>query len=234
MESVYKNWNDYVDRCEAEALLENIWSGRYIQKDLILEIDQQRQLLEEGVGAFFSSAYTAIKSKIEDVATWADNKLQSFINAGLEKIQDFLSFLRSQGIFKKYEARSMQEIVRVFQRPEYLQAAASMIMILSQKLAELGAKALLDMMTGGASKAAEAANWIKDNIEKVKLFVKAIKEFLDPDGLIELLFSAFKSNKTLNKYAELLINLRDDLKDPHKAFKAGLAAYNQSATNKEK
>jgi hypothetical protein len=234
MESVYKNWNDYVDRCEAEALLENIWSGRYIQKDLILEIDQQRQLLEEGVGAFFSSAYTAIKSKIEDVATWADNKLQSFINAGLKKLQDFLDFLRYQGIFKKYEARSMQDIVRVFQRPEYLQAAASMIMILSQKLAELGAKALLDMMTGGAGRAAEAANWIKDNIEKVKLFVKAIKEFLDPDGLIELLFSAFKSNETLNKYAELLINLRDDLKDPHKEFKAGFAAHNQSITNKEK
>ena len=52
MESVYKNWNDYVDRCEAESLLESIWSGRYIQKDLILEVDQQRQLLEEGVGAF--------------------------------------------------------------------------------------------------------------------------------------------------------------------------------------
>ena len=83
--------------------------------------------------AIISDDLNTIKSKIEDVATWADNKLQSFINAGLEKIQDFLSFLRSQGIFKKYEARSMQEIVRVFQRPEYLQAAASMIMILSQK-----------------------------------------------------------------------------------------------------
>tara|TARA_R100000152_G_C6696964_1_gene127290 strand:+ start:47 stop:721 length:675 start_codon:yes stop_codon:yes gene_type:complete len=221
MESVYKNWNDYVDRCEAEALLEDIWSGRYIQKDLILEIDQQRQLLEEGVGAFFSGAYNAVKSKIEDLTTWADNKLQSFIDAGLTKLVDFLSFLRSKGIFKKYEARGMQEVIKVFKRPQYLQAAASMIMILSQKLAELGAKALLDMMTAGAGAAAKAANWIKDNIEKVKLFVEAIKNFFDPDGLIQLLSQAFESNETLNKYSTLLIKLKDDLKDPHRAFKSG-------------
>jgi hypothetical protein len=214
VESVYKNWNDYVDRCEAESLLEDIWSGRYIQKDLILEIDQQRQLLEEGVGAFFSGAYTAIKSKIEDLTTWADNKLQDFISAGVEKLQDFLYFLNSKGVLRKKDTWGLAERVGVFKRPEFLQAAASMIMVLSQKLAELGAKALLDMMTAGAGAAAQAANWIKDNIEKVKLFVEAIKNFFDPDGLIELLSQAFKSNETLNKYSELLINLKAALKNP--------------------
>ena len=225
MESVYKNWNDYVDRCEAESLLESIWSGRYIQKDLILEVDQQRQLLEEGGGAFFSGAYDAVKSKIEDLASWADGKLRSFINAGLEKLNDFLEFLKSQGFLKRYETRKLIDNVNVFQRPEYLQAAASMIMILSQKLAELGAKALLDMMTAGAGAAAKAANWIKDNIEKVKLFVEAIKSFFDPDGIIELLLQASKSNETLNKYRNLLINLKSDLKDPMKAFKTGIQAH---------
>ena len=214
MESVYKNWNDYVDRCEAEALLEDIWSGRYVQKDLILEIDQQRQLLEEGVGAFFSGAYTAIKSKIEDVATWADNKLQSFIDAGLQKLKDFIFFLYDKGVLSKKGSWTYVNRVGVFQRPEYLQAAASMIMILSQKLAELGAKALLDMMTAGAGASAKAANWIKDNFEKVKLFVEVIKNFFDPDGLIEFLSKAFKANETLNKYSELLINLKAALNSP--------------------
>jgi hypothetical protein len=195
--SIYnQKWIHYKDQCEAEALLEDIWSGRYVQADLILEADYQKQLLEEGVISFFSNAYNAVKGKIEDLATWADNKLQSFIDAGLTKLQEFLQFLRGRGVLKKYEARGMSSVVGVFKRPEYLQAGAAMIMILSQKLAELGAKALMDMMTGGSAALARSATWVQQNIEKVKLFIEAIKNFFDPEGIIDLIANAWERSQT--------------------------------------
>ena len=229
--SIYnQKWIHYKDQCEAEALLEDIWSGRYVQADLILEADYQKQLLEEGVISFFSNAYNAVKGKIEDLATWADNKLQSFIDAGLTKLQEFLQFLRGRGVLKKYEARGMSSVVGVFKRPEYLQAGAAMIMILIQKLAELGAKALMDMMTGGSTALARSATWVQQNIEKVKLFIEAIKNFFDPEGIIDLIANAWEGSQTFKQYADILIKLKADLKNPMRDFESAFSAMNIDTT----
>lgn len=223
-----QKWIQYKEKCEAEALVEDIWSGKYVQPNLILEAEYQKMLLNEGVGSFFSSAFAAVKSKIEDAAEWADNKMQSFIKASLEKLQDLLQFLRNHGFLKKYQTRRMQDVVGVFKRPEYLKLGSSMILILTQKLAELGAKALLDFMSGGTGTAAKAAIWIQENVEKIKLMLEAIQNFLDPKGLISVLWDFLNGSKFWQENEQTIKNLKDDLEDPHRAFKNAFAALSSS------
>ena len=119
----------------------------------------------------------------------------------------------------------MQDVVSVFKRPEYLKLGSSMLIVLSQKLAELGAKALLDFMAGGAGTAAKAANWIQENVEKIKLILEAVKSFLDPKGLISVLWDFLKVSKFWQENQDTINNLKNDLEDPHRAFKAGFANW---------
>ena len=86
-----------------------------------------------------------------------------------------------------------------------------------QKLAELGAQAVLDAMTSGAATAVKIAEFVQKNVQKIKMFVEAVKAALDPNGIVEMLgqIAFFK------EAADLLLNLKKDLQ------KAGKIEFNE-------
>tara|TARA_Y100000593_G_C4218286_1_gene290441 strand:- start:45 stop:737 length:693 start_codon:yes stop_codon:yes gene_type:complete len=226
MQSLMEGWREYVsDQEEASLLVEQIWSGSLVNEIVLLE--HQQTMLEEGIGTFFSSAFGAVKGKIEDFADWKDQKLMAFINNSIKKIQDFFNSMREIArktanktllkLFPKYGTRKITDAFEVFRRPEYLKAGAAILSVVLQKLAELGAQAVLDAMTSGAATAVKIAEFVQKNVQKIKMFVEAVKAALNPNGIVGILGQITFFKET----ADLLLNLKKDLENPHREFVQG-------------
>ena len=230
MQDLMEGWREYVsDQEEASLLVEQIWSGSLVNEIVLLE--HQQAMLEEGIGSFFSGAFNSVKGKIDDLADWKDQKLMTFIDNSIKKIQDFFNSMREIArktknnillkLFPKIATRNITDKLGVFRRPEYLKPGAAILSVVLQKLAELGAQAVLDAMTGGSATAAKIAIFIKENVEKIKMFVEAVKAALDPNGIVEMLGQKIAFFK---EAAALLLNLKKDLQNPHREFQQGFAA----------
>ena len=220
MKLLIENWREYASHQEeASLLVEQIWSGSLVNEIVLLE--HQQAMLEEGIGTFFSSAFNTVKGKIDDFVEWKDQKLMAFIDGAIKKIQEFFSGMRKIAretankilvkLFSKEGTRAITSAFGVFRRPQYLKAGAAVLSMVLQKLAELGAQAVLDTMSGGAATTAKIGAFVQENIEKIKLFVETIKSAIDPNGIVEMLgnITAFK------EAADLFLNLKKDLQNPY-------------------
>ena len=216
MKLLLENWREYSSHQEeASLLVEQIWAGSLV-RDIVL-LEHQQAMLEEGMGSFFSGAFNTVKGKIDDFAEWKDQKLMAFINGAIKKIQDFfvkmgeLALKTKDKILQKlFPLQTIREMIfglQVFQAPKYLKAGAAILSVLLQKLAELGAKAVLDALTGGSATAMQISEYVSKNVEKIKMFVMSVKAALDPYGIIEVL----KNIKAFKEAAELLTDLKADL-----------------------
>ena len=204
----WRNYNaDQEEAKEAQQLVEEFWRGDYCSGELILE--NEIKLLEEGVSQFFRDAYTSVKSKIDQFKNWSEQKLMSFVESGLEKLNSFLTKMREIAketknqvllkLFPKYGTREKQDIVKVLMMPKYLRIGAAIITTFLQKAAKFGISALLDTLTAGTGTAAKISTFIKDNIEKIKLFVDGVMNALDPNGILDMIeqFDIMKDAKEL-------------------------------------
>ena len=228
MKLLLENWREYLnEEQQALDLVEEIWSGTYVTKTLLVE--EQIKLLEEGVGSFFSSSFNSVKKQIQNLNNWKDNQLMAFVDSSLKKLQDFFSSMRSvavktknkilQKLFPKYRSRQIVQAFGVLRSPKYLKAGAAILAIVLQKLVELGAKAILDAMSGGAATAAKIATFVQQNLEKIKLLIQAVSSALDPAGILTILKDVAESQGWL----QTLIDLKSDLKNPLRGFERGLS-----------
>jgi hypothetical protein len=231
MKLLLENWREYIgEQKTGTDLVEEIWAGNYVTKVLILE-DQQR-LFNESIGEFFNSAYDSVKNQIQNFNNWKDNQLMSFIDASLKKLQSFFSNMHAIAVetkketknnillklFPKYRSRQIVEAFAVLRKPVYLKAGAAILAIVLQKLVELGAKTIIDTLSGGVATAAKIANFIQQNLEKIKLLIQTVISALDPDGIV----STLKDIAVAQGWIQTLIDLKRDLKDPFKSFKQGI------------
>lgn len=203
MKLIIESWRDYSAQQEAENLVEEIWRGTATSKILILENDIK--LLEEGrIADFFRSAHTSVKSKIDSFKNFTEQKLMSFVKAGLEKINSFFSFMKQLAkktknavllkLFPKYGTRAKQDVLKVLMMPKYLKIGASIVATLLAKAAEYGIQALIDVVSAGGGSAAKTINFVKENFEKIKAFAESIIAAIDPNGIVDLVekFNMFK------------------------------------------
>ena len=102
-------------------------------------------------------------------------------------------------LFPKYGTRAKQDIVKVLMMPKYLRIGAAIITTFLQKAAKLGISTILDTLVAGGSTAAKISTFIKDNIEKIKLFVDGVMNALDPNGILDMIeqFDIMKDAKEL-------------------------------------
>ena len=249
MKILLENWRQYLkeeEEQQAVNLVEEIWAGNYVTEILIIE-DQQR-LLNEGIGSFFKNSFDAVKTQIQNLNNWKDNQLMAFIDSSLKKLQDFFSSMRSiavklnkekttakaeaerlllakvtdilQKLFPKYRTRQIVQAFGVLRKPKYLKAGAAILAIVGTKLAELGLKAILDAMAGGAATVVKIADFVQKNVEKIKLLIQTVFAALDPNGLLLML----KDLAEAQGWLQILVDLQKDLKDPFKGFQRELAA----------
>lgn len=217
MKLIMESWRDYSVQQEAEKLVEEIWRGTATSKTLILENDIK--LLEEGrIADFFRDAHASVKSKIDSFKNFTQEKLMSFIKAGLVKISSFFSFMKVLAkktknpillkLFPKYGTRAIQNVLKVLMMPKYLKIGASIIATLLAKAAEYGIQALIDTVSAGGGTAAKTIDFVKDNFEKVKAFGEALIAAIDPNGIMDLIqkFNMIKGT------AEEVNNLVDQFK----------------------
>ena len=228
MERLFENWRLYerVLREEQQAidLVEEIWRGDYTASLLMLE--GQQELLDESVRQFFQDAFNSVRGKINQFSTFKENQLIKFVDAGIAKIQDFFTKMREIArttrneillkLFPKRGTRSITDKFGVFRRPEYLAAGAAVMATILAKLAELGAQAVLNAVSGGLGAAAQVAQFVQTNIERLKLIVETIKNALDPMGIMDLLGTV----ESFKDKVEFLQKLKNDLQDPYKEFRA--------------
>jgi len=224
-----ENWRDYLnEQRSAENLVEEIWAGNYVTEMLIIE--EQQRLLDESIGSFFSNSFNSVKKQIQSFNNWKDNQLMSFVDASLKKLQSFFSSMRTIAVktknnillklFPKYRSRQIVQAFGVLRSPKYLKAGAAILAIVLQKLVELGAKAILDTMSGGVASAAKIAAFVQQNLEKIKLLIQTVVTALDPSGILSMLKDVAESQGWL----QTLIDLRSDLKNPFKGFEKGIAS----------
>jgi len=209
MKLLLENWRQYEETCEVENLVEQIWRGDFVTEPLLLE--NEINLLEEGVAAFFQDAYSSVKSKVDQFQQWGQSKLESFIQAALEKLNSFLSITRQFAkthnikfllkLLPKYATRAKQHVLKVLMMPKYLKIGAGILAVILQKAAKIGINALLDVISGGSASGAKIINFIKENIEKIKLFMEGLVAALDPAGVLDML-----ENLQMFKDAKELIN----------------------------
>ena len=229
MKLLLENWREYLnEQRSAENLVEEIWAGNYVTEILIIE--EQQRLLDEGVGSFFSNSFNSVKKQIQSFNNWKDNQLMSFVDASLKKLQSFFSSMRTIAVktknnillklFPKYRSRQIVQAFGVLRNPKYLKAGAAILAIVLQKLVELGAKAILDTMSGGVASAAKIAAFVQQNLEKIKLLIQTVVTALDPSGILSMLKDVAESQGWL----QTLIDLRSDLKNPFKGFEKGIAS----------
>ena len=229
MKLLLENWREYLnEQRSAENLVEEIWAGNYVTEILIIE--EQQRLLDESIGSFFSNSFNSVKKQIQSFNNWKDNQLMSFVDASLKKLQSFFSSMRTIAVktknnillklFPKYRSRQIVQAFGVLRSPKYLKAGAAILAIVLQKLVELGAKAILDTMSGGVASAAKIAAFVQQNLEKIKLLIQTVVTALDPSGILSMLKDVAESQGWL----QTLIDLRSDLKNPFKGFEKGIAS----------
>lgn len=229
MKLLLENWRDYLnEQRSAENLVEEIWAGNYVTEILIIE--EQQRLLDESIGSFFSNSFNSVKKQIQSFNNWKDNQLMSFVDASLKKLQSFFSSMRTIAVktknnillklFPKYRSRQIVQAFGVLRSPKYLKAGAAILAIVLQKLVELGAKAILDTMSGGVASAAKIAAFVQQNLEKIKLLIQTVVTALDPSGILSML----KDVAEAQGWLQTLIDLRSDLKNPFKGFEKGIAS----------
>lgn len=203
MKLIMESWRDYSVQQEAEKLVEEIWRGTATSKTLILENDIK--LLEEGrIADFFRDAHASVKSKIDRFKNFTEEKLMSFVKAGLEKISSFFSFMKQLAkktknamllrLFPKYGTREKQDVLKVLMMPKYLKIGASVVATLLAKAAEYGIQALIDVVSAGSGSAAKTINFVKENFEKIKAFAESVIAAIAPAGIVDLVekFNMFK------------------------------------------
>jgi len=132
-------------------------------------------------------------------------------------------------LFPKNGIRKITDSLGVFRRPEYLKAGAAILSIVLQKLAELGAKTVLDALTGGSATAARVAEIVSKNVERIKMFLETVQSSLDPKGVIDMLSQV----QEFKEAAEMLLQLKSDLQNPNKEFQQGFSALEESRSMKK-
>ena len=208
MKLIMESWRHYTaEQQEAIQLVEDIWNSGDSSRDLILE--NEIKLLEEGIVEFFRDAYASVKTKIDQFKTFSEQKLMSFVEAGLKKIDSFMTMMRKVAkdtkndillaLFPKYGTRKKQDVLKVLMMPKYLKIGASIVAIILQKAAKLGMSKILDVITAGGSAAARVTVFLRDNVENIKLFIKSIIDALDPVGMMDIIekFQIAKDAKEL-------------------------------------
>jgi len=229
MKLLLENWREYLTEQEvALNLVDEIWSGTYVTEILIIE--DQKTLLQEGIGSFFSNSFNSVKNQIQSFNNWKDNQLMAFVNSSLKKLQSFFASMRSMAVktknnvllklFPKNRSRQIVQSFGVLRKPKYLKAGAAILAIVLQKLVELGAKTILDTISGGVATAAKIASFVQQNLEKIKLLIQTVMVALDPNGILTML----KGVAEAQGWLEILIDLQGDLKNPLKGFEQGIAA----------
>jgi len=219
MKLLMENWRGYKEEQEAHELVEQVWSGVFVNETLLLE--EQTKLLEAGVLQFFGDTFNFAKQKFEDFETFSREKLMKIINAGYGKILKFLNvgremFLGAKGdirkllgsLFPKPMVRKLQAIIQVLQIPKYLRIGASLIMMLLQKLAKMGITAIIDTLSGGSIRGAQLVKFLKEHYDKLELLMNTLENFLDPTGLADLV----KNIGFLKDAKELLDDFASDLR----------------------
>ena len=220
-----ENWRQYEETCEVENLVEQIWRGDFVTEPLLLE--NEINLLEESVAAFFQDAYSSVKSKVDQFQQWGQSKLESYIQTALEKLDSFLSITRQFAkthniklllkLLPKYATRAKQYVLKVLMMPKYLKIGAGILAVILQKAAKIGINALLDVISGGSASGAKIINFIEENIEKIKLFMEGLVAALDPAGVLDMLenLQMFKDAKELiNDFKQDLAGMRSPIAMP--------------------
>ena len=153
--------------------------------------DRQKYILEcknnldEGVLQSFSDVVSYGKQKYNDFKNTVDQKLEGFIDKGLDLLMNFFEKMRElarkatgeigkmlRKLFTKIRGtRDLINIVSVFKKPKYLKIGASIISMILKKAAKLGINAILDAVSGGSTAAARVITSIQDKIEQIKLFI---------------------------------------------------------------
>jgi hypothetical protein len=212
------------DYAAGQLLAEEIWNGKFLDSGF----DRQKYILEckdnldEGVLQTFSDVVSYGKQKYNDFKNVADQKLQGFIDKGLDLIIKFFenmreTALKAQGevgrtlkkLFPKYKTRDLVDIVSVFKQPKYLKIGASIISMILKKAAKLGINAILDAVSGGSTAAARVITSIQDKIEQIKLFIESIKNALDPKGILDQLETIAGIRRGMEFYKELQSDLKN-------------------------
>ena len=228
MQLIMEEWRFYESALHEEQqaidLVEEIWRGDYNARLLILE--GQQELLDEGVKQFFQQAFNSVKGKIDQFSDWKEGQLIKFVDSGIAKIQDFFNKMREFAtttkneillkLFPKRGTWGITDRFGVLRRPEYLAAGASVVATILAKLAELGAQAVLSAITGGSATAAQVAQFVQTNIERLKLIIETVKNALDPMGIMDLLGTV----QSFKDKVEFLQKLKDDIQNPHREFQA--------------
>tara|TARA_R100000664_G_C2623758_1_gene56563 strand:- start:66 stop:491 length:426 start_codon:yes stop_codon:yes gene_type:complete len=119
-------------------------------------------------------------------------------------------------LFPKRGTHRIADQFGVLRRPEYLAAGGAVMATILAKLAELGARQVLNAISGGVGAAAQVAQFVQTNIERLKLIVETIKNALDPMGIMDLLGTV----ESFKDKVEFLQKLKNDLQDPYKEFRA--------------
>jgi hypothetical protein len=212
------------DYAAGQLLAEEIWNGKFLDSGF----DRQKYILEckdnldEGVLQTFSDVVSYGKQKYNDFKNVADQKLQGFIDKGLDLIIKFFenmreTALKAQGevgrtlkkLFPKYKTRDLVDIVSVFKQAKYLKIGASIISMILKKAAKLGINAILDAVSGGSTAAARVITSIQDKIEQIKLFIESIKNALDPKGILDQLETIAGIRRGMEFYKELQSDLKN-------------------------
>lgn len=231
MTELFENWRDYQETQEANQFVQDIWEGKFLESSpIIYEANGNWYFdnrLDEGLWDFMKSVVSWGKSKYNEFSDWADSKLQKVVDAGIEKIQEFLENIRS--IIKKMTGKVGEFLNKLFGRnrhkrvklvlgalrlPKYLAIGATLLSMLIQKVAKMGLTTLLDSVaTAGAGTASKIAIFISDNIDKFQKFMDMIWDFLDPDGIVDTV----ENLGILGDSLEILDQFKDDVRK--QAFK---------------
>jgi hypothetical protein len=210
------------DYAAGQLLAEEIWNGKFLDSgfDRQKYISECKNNLNEGILQSFSDVVNYGKQKYNDFKDVADQKLQGFIDKGLDLLIKFFEKMREvaikttgeigkmlRKIFPKYKTRDLVNIVSVFKQPKYLKIGATILAMILKKAAKLGINAILDAVSGGSTAAARVITSIQDKIEQIKLFIKSVKEAFDPNGILDGLELISGIKKGMDFYKELKSDL---------------------------
>jgi len=91
MKLLLENWRDYQSQMLYEQEFEEFFNKHF-------------SILDEGFISDIVGAGTSIKDAvvniIDDMKDWADNKIRQFVKFMGQKMEDFITQLKSKGVFK--------------------------------------------------------------------------------------------------------------------------------------
>jgi len=186
MKLLLENWRDYQSQMLYEQEFEEFFNKHF-------------SILDEGFISDIASAGRSIKDAvvnvIDDMKDWADDKIKQFVKFMGQKMQAFITQLKSKGVFKKYRARHETNAVKLLMTNKHIDLAV-MIFTAAAK------------MTGGFAleKIIKAPEYLKDFLELLADPIEKLKDKLGT-GIDDV-------TKMIKKFT----GYRKDLNDPKLGF----------------